>query len=743
MARRADPLGSNRRTVALLAVAVLAAACSSTTPDRATTGSGPIVAAEDPTGTTTSTSVESVDQPDEPVGPIAAPIRHPSSHRPIYFVMPDRFANGDPSNDTAGIDGGPLDHGFDPTRKGFHHGGDLAGLTGKLDYIADMGFGAIWITPPFTNRYVQGNGTLDGSSSSYHGYWQVDFTTIDPHLGTNDEMHDFIAAAHNRDIHVYFDIVVNHTGDVISYADQDYAYWAQSARPYLDADGNEFDPADFAGRDTFPELDPATSFAHEPVFASPELATIKAPDWLNDVRLYHNRGDSTFNGESNTYGDFFGLDDLFTEHPLVVDGMIELYGDVIETWDIDGFRIDTMKHVNHEFWAAFAPAMTAKASELGKDDFIMFGEVFGTDPILQSSFTNLGVPATLDFITSSAIDIHLAGGAGTVLTEGFDDDDWFTDLDNNASMQVTFFGNHDEGRMGHLIDRSSPNASDDELLAKARMGLDLLWFTRGAPVLYYGDEQGFTGDGGDQLARHDMFASQTPEYLDDDLIGTDATAADDNFDTGHPLYRHVTALSAFRAEHAAALVDGAQIGHPLDSPVFAMSRLHRDERIEYLVFTNSNPVLTVPARINPLTSTGTFTSLWGPEMTVLVDDGGEVVVEVPPLTTVMLVADAPVAPSDDAPTIRLARPADDATIPTVRYRFEAEVDADRYAEVTFAVAVDGGEPQIVGVDDAPPYRVYWPNADIPDNATIEVLATVADGTGRTSVDSAFATLGER
>ncbi len=736
MARRADPLGSNHGIAVLLALAALAAACSSTNSDGAIAES---TTPSDPAAETGNTEA----QPVEEDGPVAAPVRHPSSHRPIYFVMPDRFANGDPSNDTAGIDGGPLDHGFDPTRKGFHHGGDLAGLTGKLDYIADMGFGAIWITPPFTNRYVQGNGTLDGSSSSYHGYWQVDFTTIDPHLGTNDEMHDFIAAAHDRDIHVYFDIVVNHTGDVISYADGDYAFWAQSARPYLDADGNEFDPADFAGGDAFPELDPATSFAHEPIFASPELATIKAPDWLNDVTLYHNRGDSTFNGESNTYGDFFGLDDLFTEHPRVVDGMIELYGDVIETWDIDGFRIDTMKHVNHEFWAAFAPAMTAKATELGKDDFIMFGEVFGTDPILQSSFTNIGVPATLDFITSTAIDIHLAGGAGTVLAEGFDDDDWFTDADNNASMQVTFFGNHDEGRMGHLIDRSSPNASDDELLAKARMGLDLLWFTRGAPVLYYGDEQGFTGDGGDQLARHDMFASETPEYLDDDLIGTDATAADDNFDTGHPLYRHVAALSAFRAEHAAALVDGAQITHRLDSPVFAMSRMHRDERVEYLVFTNSNPVLTVPARIDPLTDAATFTSLWGPDMAVTTDEAGEIVVEVPPLTTLVLRADTAQVPPAEPTSIRLVRPTNDALVPTARYRFEAEIDDMRYAEVTFAVSVDGGPAQIVGVDDAPPYRVYWSNAHLPDEAQIEVHATVADGSGRTETDSAFATLGER
>ena len=156
---------------------------------------------DDADGRADGTDAEAID-----LGPIAAPVRHPAVERPIYFVMPDRFANGDPGNDTGGIDPagpeGPLVHGFDPTRKGYHHGGDLAGLTERLDYIAGLGVGAIWITPPFTNRFVQGDGTLDGSSSSYHGYWQIDWERIDPHLGSEDEMQAFIAggprARHRR-----------------------------------------------------------------------------------------------------------------------------------------------------------------------------------------------------------------------------------------------------------------------------------------------------------------------------------------------------------------------------------------------------------------------------------------------------------------------------------------------------------------------------------------------------------------
>ena len=279
--------------------------------------------------------------------------------------MTDRFENGDPTT-TRGIHGGPLDHGFLPEDPGFHHGGDLAGLTDRLDYIAGLGVGAIWITPPFTNRTVQGNGTVEGSSSAYHGYWQIDLDRIDPHLGSEEDMHALIAAAHDAGLAVYFDIVVNHTGDVIRYAEDSSAYIAQQAArtspPTAPPSTRPRSPAD-----DFPELDPDVSFPYTPVFADAADAEAKSPDWLNDVTLYHNRGDSTFTGESSLYGDFFGLDDLFTEHPAVVEGMTELYADVIRRYDIDGFRIDTVKHVDRGFWEHFAPRIAEVAAEAGPD----------------------------------------------------------------------------------------------------------------------------------------------------------------------------------------------------------------------------------------------------------------------------------------------------------------------------------------------------------------------------------------
>ncbi len=686
--------------------------------------------------------------------PVAPPVRHPMGDEVIYFVMPDRFANGDPSNDTGGIDGGPLDHGYLPEDKGFHHGGDLVGLTNRLDYIEGLGATAIWITPPFTNRFVQGDGTIEGSSSSYHGYWQIDWDRIDPHLGTEEEMQAFIAAAQARGLKVIFDVVINHTADVISYADGSYGYKSISGTPYVDVDGNEIDvEALAAGEIPTPTFDPAT-MPHEPVVA-PELADIKSPAWLNDVTLYHNRGNSTFSGENSLYGDFFGLDDLFTEHPDVVRGMTDIHISLIERYDVDGFRVDTMKHVNPEFWASFIPDVRAAAAELGKPDFLIFGEVSGEDPILHSSFTNLGVSSTLDFLVSGGLERYVAAaGNGNLMADVLDEDDWFTDGDNNASMQVTFFGNHDMGRMGYLIDRKSPAADEEQLLARMKMAYNLLFLMRGIPAVYYGDEQGFVGSGGDQLARQDMFAAVAPEYLDEfnDNIGSNATPGDDNFDVAHPLYEHVAALSSLRREDHPTFVTGAQVVHETDGPIFAFSRIDRDERVEYVVITNSNSSLTVPTRFQVASADTEFRALSiNGETTiepVTADASGEIFVEVGPLQTIVLQSQIPLADGIGPPTIKLVRPDAGIEIPTPRYRIEADAvsahnNRARPLEVTFAVAVDGAEPVIIGIDDAPPYRVYWNNLDVADGATVEIIATASDGQTQRSTDRVTVTMGER
>ena len=164
-----------------------------------------------------------------------------------------------------------------------------------------------------------------------------------------------------------------------------------------------------------------------------------------------------------------------------------------------------------------------------------------------------------------------------VLVDAFDADDWYTDSNSNASMLVKFFGNHDIGRMGRLIDVANPGARPSALLSRMELGFDLLFLTRGVPVVYYGDEQGFVGEGGDQEARQSMFPSTTPAYLDQETIGSDATPGDDNFDRDHPLFTRVAALNELRRAHP-TLALGAQYVHEPQDSVFSFSRIERDER---------------------------------------------------------------------------------------------------------------------------------------------------------------------
>ena len=152
----------------------------------------------------------------------AASISDPSHFRArlpqdevIYFLLPDRFENGNTGNDTGVIPGGKLQHGFDPTDEGFYHGGDLAGLTRRLDYIQGLGATAVWVAPVFKNKAVQGEPGREFSGA--HGYWVTDFTSVDPHFGTNAEFAALVEAAHARGMKVYMDIIANHTADVIRY----------------------------------------------------------------------------------------------------------------------------------------------------------------------------------------------------------------------------------------------------------------------------------------------------------------------------------------------------------------------------------------------------------------------------------------------------------------------------------------------------------------------------------------------
>src|SRR5262249_14515911 len=161
----------------------------------------------------------------------------------VYFVLPDRFANGDVSNDRGGLPGDRLATGFDPTHKGFYHGGDLKGLVAKLDYIQGLGPHAHWLGHIYRNKPVQGGPGEE--SAGYHGYWITNFTAVDPHFGSEADMRAFVDAVHARGMKLYLDIITNHTADVIQYREcvgKPCPYRSRAEYPYSrrgGADGGE------------------------------------------------------------------------------------------------------------------------------------------------------------------------------------------------------------------------------------------------------------------------------------------------------------------------------------------------------------------------------------------------------------------------------------------------------------------------------------------------------------------------
>ncbi len=663
---------------------------------------------------------------------VAEPVRQAGSTEQFYFVMTDRFANADPTNDTGGLTGDRLETGFDPTDKGFYLGGDLAGLRDRLDYIEGLGASAIWLTPSFKNRPVQGTGA--DVSAGYHGYWITDFTQIDPHLGTNAELEAFIDDAHDRGIKVYFDIITNHTADVIAYAEGQYSYIDQATSPYYLADGvTPFDPADYAGGDDFPVLDPVASFPYTPV-VDPADADVKVPAWLNDVTLYHNRGNSTYSGESTTYGDFSGLDDLMTEHPTVVDGFVEVYTDWIDL-GIDGFRIDTAKHVNFEFWEEWTTEVLDYAHAAGKPEFFMFGEVYDADPAKLSPYVRrTDMNSVLDFTFQSAASTFARGFSPDALRQLFAGDDMYTTPTTSASALPTFLGNHDMGRIGYFV------AGDGDGLARSELAHSLMYLTRGQPVVYYGDEQGFVGLGGDKSARQTLFASQVEEYTSQQLLTGEAVGSVDRFDTDAQLYEHIAALADLRAG-TPALESGAQIERPVTGPgedsVYAFSRVDADERVEHLVAVN-NATASATVTVDTLTPGAGFTSLLGGHAAVTADADGLVTLAVPALSAVVLVADADVAAGANQIVVDLPTPgAALSGLTPVR----ADVD-DVWAQTSFAYRLVGSDEWTpLGTAETTTPRVFHDVAGLRAGALVEYRAVTTDAAGTRLAASTYGSVG--
>jgi len=194
----------------------------------------------------------------------------------------------------------------------------------------------------------------------------------------------------------------------------------------------------------------------------------------------------------------------------------------------------------------------------------------------------------------------------------------------------TFLGNHDMGRFTTLIKAANANISQEELLARTKLGHAMLMTLRGSPVIYYGDEQGFVGDGNDQAAREDMFPSLTDNYNDNLLIGTNKTTADENFDTDHSLYALIAELAAIRGKHA-ALRSGKQVVRTYNDEapgLVSFARFDPESGAEYLLtFNTSGEALSANSAIG---YTATGVEILHGECTASLRASGSVALEMAP-----------------------------------------------------------------------------------------------------------------
>jgi glycosidase len=457
----------------------------------------------------------------------------------IYQLMTDRFANGDLGND----------YNVDLASPGKYHGGDFAGIEAKIPYLQALGVTTLWISP------VVKNVEEDAGFASYHGYWTQDFGAVNPHFGDMASLRHMVDAAHAAGLKVILDIVTNHVGQLFYYdingngepdervytVGDDYCdsactgtacpaagtctpqggYCTDSAQccgghclvwqaTHVSEWDPDWDPRGIMGRTATGEYGPAPiHFLWMPEInrVPPMPVEFQNPDW------YHRHGrvvdpSGWSDPDQVERGDFpGGLKDLFTEKQEVRDALFNAYAKWIDNADFDGFRIDTVKHVEHGFWQDFCPRMRDHAKALGKTSFFMFGEVFdGDDQKIGSYSFNDELDTLFNFAQKFTIDGVFKSGAPTRNLEDnlkarrrdFSDEP-SKGIGLNAQQSiVNFLDNHDTPRF--LYDGSQ------QALHSA---LAYVFFEEGIPDVFYGTEQGLHG-GNDPANREDLSKSGYP-----------------------------------------------------------------------------------------------------------------------------------------------------------------------------------------------------------------------------------------
>lgn len=425
----------------------------------------------------------------------------------IYFVMTDRFDDGNPANNDQGAGE------YDPTSNAHYSGGDFAGLQRRLDYIAGLGATTLWITPPVANLWWDASVNYGG----YHGYWASNFLQVDPHLGTLDDYKALSGALHGRGMYLMQDIVLNHTGNFFRYP---RGAW-RAGDPAQGWQANvQARPVTVPTQPPFDMNDPRNP-AHRAAGIyhwTPEITDFKNPQQLLSWQLAE-------------------LDDLNTDSPAVRRALRQSYGHWLREVGVDAFRVDTVFYVPPALFTDFlhsrdpaAPGIAEVARATGRRDFYSVGEGFVTDaPFASSGLRRIEryvrspkgaplLPGMLNFTLYGSLGDVLARGAPTaVLGHRITT---MMRLHSDPHRLATFVDNHD-------VDRFLAGGST----AGLRQALLAIMTLPGIPVIYYGTEQGFTAQ------RAAMFAA-----------GVDSGGRD-RFDTTHPLYQTIARLTALRREH--------------------------------------------------------------------------------------------------------------------------------------------------------------------------------------------------
>ena len=377
----------------------------------------------------------------------------------IYLIMPDRFDDGDASNNF------PNSGSYDRNSPRAYHGGDLRGIQQRLPYLKDLGVTTIWVTPIYQND--------DRTGRDYHGYGATDLYAVEKHLGTLADYRSLIKAAHEQGMKVLLDIVPNHVGPANPWVDDPPTdHWFHGTRAKHLATGSSF----------VAETDPHT----------PPL------EWRNVVEGW--------------FADI--LPDMGTDDPITAQYLRQNALWWAETGALDGFRIDTFPYADRRFWHDFHADVHRTYPH-----FRSVGEVFNTDPTVTAYFVggkttegiDTGVDTVFDFPLYSAIRKVILQDASAKQLEDILRYDW---MFPHPESLVTFLGNHDTKRF-----MGEPGAT----LQKLKLAFSLLLSLRGIPEIYYGDEIGTPGGddpdnrrdfpGGFPGDKHDAFTSagRTPD----------------------------------------------------------------------------------------------------------------------------------------------------------------------------------------------------------------------------------------